>query len=85
MFIKVTLSGLSENLVWRDPLFPSQFCFVGFYFVVHEIVFRGTFSFHEQDWLSPVYSGRLEIHSTNPGALMHYLGLEFHFKVKSRG
>ena len=40
--------------------------------------------FTEQDWLSPVYSGRLEIYSTHPGALMHYLGLEFHFKVKSR-
>ena len=38
----------------------------------------------QQDWLSPVYSGRLEIHSTHPGALMHYSGLEFHFKVKSR-
>ena len=31
-----------------------------------------------------MYSGRLEIYSTHPGALMHYSGLEFHFKVKSR-
>ena len=31
-----------------------------------------------------VWSTFAEIHSTHPGALMHYLGLEFHFKVKSR-
>ena len=38
----------------------------------------------KQDWLSPVYSGRLEIRPTHTGALMHYSGLEFHFKVNSR-
>ena len=28
-----------------------------------------------------VWSTFAEIHSTHPGALMHYTGLEFHFKV----
>ena len=28
-----------------------------------------------------VWSTFAEIHSTHPGALMHYSGLEFHFKV----
>ena len=31
-----------------------------------------------------VWSTLAEIHSTYPGALMHYSGLEFHFKVQSR-
>ena len=32
-----------------------------------------------------VWSTFAKIHSTHPGALMHYSRLEFHFKVKSRG
>ena len=30
----------------------------------------------KQEWLSPVYSGRLEIHFTHPCTLMHYSELE---------